>query len=56
VLEKYKQEIKSLTLVPGSGGCYELTCDGDLVYSKLQTGEFPDEEAMVDAVGQRLGA
>jgi hypothetical protein len=27
---------------------------GDLIYSKLKTGKFPDEGAMVDAVGARL--
>jgi hypothetical protein len=31
-----------------------LTLDGELVYSKLQTGTFPDEAAMVDVVGSRL--
>ncbi|REJ67478.1 MAG: SelT/SelW/SelH family protein [Planctomycetota bacterium] len=55
LLETYKQKIKSLTLVPGSGGCFELTLDGDLAYSKLATGEFPDEDPLVDEVGSRLG-
>ena len=32
----------------------ELTLDGDLVYSKLKEGDFPDEQAMVDEVGKRL--
>ena len=29
-----------------------MTVDGNLVYSKLETGKFPDEEAMVEAVGR----
>jgi selenoprotein W-related protein len=40
--------------VPAGGGCFELTADGDLLYSKLQTGKFPDEQAMVDLVAKRL--
>jgi selenoprotein W-related protein len=40
--------------MPSSGGCFELSADGDLIYSKLQTGKFPDEKAMLDAVGSRL--
>ena len=28
--------------------------NGDLIYSKLKTGEFPDEKWAVDAVGARL--
>ena len=53
-MTEYKQRIADLKLVPGSGGCFELTIDGDLIYSKLKTGQFPDERAMIEAVGKRL--
>jgi selT/selW/selH-like putative selenoprotein len=29
-------------LIPGSGGIFDVTVDGTLVYSKDQTGRFPD--------------
>jgi selenoprotein W-related protein len=54
VLTQYKQRIESLELEPSGGGCFELTIDGDLVYSKLQTGEVPDEGVMVNEIGKRL--
>jgi selenoprotein W-related protein len=54
LLGEYKQRISDLKLVPGSGGCFELTVNGELIYSKLQTGRFPDEKAMIEAVGKRL--
>jgi selenoprotein W-related protein len=50
----FKQQIRDLKLVPAGGGCFELTADGDLLYSKLQTGKFPDEQALVDKVASRL--
>jgi len=53
LLSTLKQKIKSLTLVPSGGGCFELTVDGELVYSKLQTGKFPDEKWAVNAVQSR---
>jgi hypothetical protein len=28
--------------------------NGELLYSKLKTGQFPDEQVMLDAVGKRL--
>jgi selenoprotein W-related protein len=56
ILETYKQDISSLTLVPAAGGCFELSLGGDLLYSKLDTGNFPDEDTMVELIGQRLGA
>ena len=53
-MSTHKQKISALELEPAGGGCFELSVGGDLVYSKLQTGSFPDEAAMVDEVGQRL--
>jgi selenoprotein W-related protein len=54
-LTTYKQRIKDLKLTPGGGGCFELSVNGDLIYSKLKTGKFPDEQWALDAVGARLG-
>ena len=54
LLNEYKQKIQDLKLVPAGGGCFELSVNGELIYSKLKTGQFPDEKAMVEAVGKRL--
>jgi selenoprotein W-related protein len=54
LLNAYKTKIAALTLVPSRGGCFEVRVDGELVYSKLATGEFPNEAAVADAVGKRL--
>jgi selenoprotein W-related protein len=53
LLSGLKTKIKSLSLVPASGGCFELTVNGELLYSKLKTGQFPDEIAVVDMVAAR---
>jgi selenoprotein W-related protein len=53
-LNTYKQKIHDLKLIPASGGAFEVTVNGELIYSKLKTGKFPDEAAMVDTVGARL--
>jgi selenoprotein W-related protein len=54
LLTTYKQQIQDLKLIPGKGGCFELSADGHLIYSKLEAGKFPDEKAMIEAVGSRL--
>ena len=54
LLTAYKQKIKQLTLIPAGGGCFELSINGDLIYSKLKTGKFPEEQWAVEAVGARL--
>lgn len=54
LLSTYKQQIKDLKLIPGGGGCFELSVNGELLYSKLNEGKFPDERWAVEAVGKRL--
>ena len=54
LLTTYKQKIKDLKLIPAGGGCFELSVNGDLIYSKLKTGKFPDEQWVLDTVGKRL--
>jgi selenoprotein W-related protein len=54
LLSTYKQRINDLKLIPAKGGCFELTVNGELLYSKLQTGKFPDERALIETVGSRL--
>jgi selenoprotein W-related protein len=53
ILTTYKQQIQSLQLEPSSGGCFEITIDGELIYSKLSTGEFPVEDNIVAEISQR---
>jgi selenoprotein W-related protein len=54
LLTTYKQQIQDLKLIPSKGGCFELTIDGELVYSKLKTKEFPEEKWVLETVGARL--
>jgi selenoprotein W-related protein len=54
LLATYKQQIRALKLIPSGGGCFELSINGDLIYSKLKAGKFPDEQWAVEAVGARL--
>lgn len=44
----YPGQIADFKLVPSKGGCFELSVNGELVYSKLQTGVFPDDDDMID--------
>jgi len=54
ILTQYKQRIQGLELEPSGGGCFELSIDGVLAYSKLQTGEFPNEAKLIEEIGKRL--
>jgi selenoprotein W-related protein len=56
LVEAHGGKIKDVTLIPSKGGCFELKVDGKLVYSKLQTGQFPDFEAVTEQVGKLVPA
>jgi selenoprotein W-related protein len=44
------ERIKSLTLIPSSGGAFEIRANGKLLHSKLDTGDWPEFNAVVTAV------
>ncbi len=35
-------------LIEGAGGIFDVNVDGKLVYSKHETGEFPNADALVE--------
>ncbi|HSH68580.1 MAG TPA: Rdx family protein [Deferrisomatales bacterium] len=40
-------------LIAGGGGIFDVHVGEDLVYSKFETGGFPDEELLVGRLKQR---
>jgi selenoprotein W-related protein len=52
-LNALKQQVQSWTLVPSRGGCFEVTVDGKLIYSKLETDQFPREADILDQLTAR---
>jgi selenoprotein W-related protein len=44
------ERIKSLTLIPSSGGAFEIRANGNLIHSKLKSGDWPDFDAAVSAI------
>ena len=49
-----KQRIGSLKLIPSAGGAFEISVNGRKIHSKLETGEFPDFDAILKAVKAKL--
>jgi len=44
------ERIKSLMLIPSSGGAFEIRANGKLLHSKLDSGDWPDFNAIVKAI------
>jgi len=42
LINELKAKLQRLVLVPSDGGRFEVSVNGKLVFSKLETGRFPD--------------
>jgi selenoprotein W-related protein len=54
LLSAFEFETTQLTLVPSDGGKFEVTVDGDLLYSKTRAGRHAEPGEVVESVRQRL--
>ena len=54
ILEKYGKDVKSIDLIPGTGGVFELYVDGVLIYSKLETGRHANEGEILQLMEKAL--
>jgi selenoprotein W-related protein len=51
---QFKQKIDELTLLPADGGRFEIKVNDEMIYSKLSTGQFPDNLTIEQEIRDRL--
>jgi selenoprotein W-related protein len=54
LLSTYGVELEEVTLVPGTGGIFEIRYDGDLIWERKRDGGFPDVKQLKQMVRDRL--
>jgi len=54
ILTHYQSHLSEVTLKPSSGGIFDITVDGELVFSKHQSGRFPEKDEVIRLVGERI--
>jgi selenoprotein W-related protein len=52
LLKRFEPEIENLVLVPSDGGRYEISVNGKLVFSKLQTGRHAEAAEIASLIEQ----
>jgi selenoprotein W-related protein len=50
LLDKLEAEIESITLIPSSGGRFEVVVNDTLLYSKLSTGRHPNPGEILELI------
>lgn len=51
ILESMKSRVEALELVPSSGGVFEVSRNGESVFSKKALGRFPEWDEIRKALG-----
>jgi selenoprotein W-related protein len=53
IMDAFGDRFGALKLVPSDGGRFEVTLDGELLYSKLKTGDFPENKQILDQLREK---
>lgn len=54
LLGRFRHDLAALKLVPGEDGVFDVSVDGELVFSKNEAGRFPKEEEIAKEIKGRL--
>jgi selenoprotein W-related protein len=55
LLQNYQHIVKSLTFTTGSKGIFDVTVDGELLYSKAVTGRHADSGEVLQLFTEKYG-
>lgn len=54
ILSTFSQEVGAVTLVPGTGGTFTITCAGETVWDRKEDGGFPEAKILKQRLRDRL--
>lgn len=54
VLSTFSLEVGAVTLVPGTGGIFEIRLEGELIWERQRDGGFPDVKQLKQLVRDRI--
>ena len=55
LLQEHEKEMAEFTLVPSSGGVFEITLNDEVIFSKKELDRYPDKFEVELKVRQKLG-
>ena len=54
LMDEFGQRFGSVKLIPSDGGRFEVSIDGNLIFSKLETGRFPENTEIIDQIRPKM--
>jgi selenoprotein W-related protein len=55
-VDQWADRLSEIRLVPSSGGRFEVTLDGELVFSKAELDRHAEPGEVSQRIGERIGA
>jgi selT/selW/selH-like putative selenoprotein len=55
-MDRYKRKVSRFVLVPSDGGKFEVSVGERRIWSKLETGAYPEPAAMMEVIDAMLPA
>lgn len=50
LLSTFGTDLGAVSLVPGTGGIFEISCDGETIWERIRDGGFPDVKTLKQRV------
>ncbi|WP_185983955.1 SelT/SelW/SelH family protein [Aureimonas mangrovi] len=54
LLSTFGTDLGEVALVPGTGGIFEITCDGETIWERKEDGGFPEAKVLKQRVRDRI--
>jgi len=54
LLSTFSEELGAVTLIPSTGGAFQIEVDGDVIWERKRDGGFPDVKALKQRVRDRI--
>ncbi|MEY3650930.1 MAG: hypothetical protein RLZZ351_295 [Pseudomonadota bacterium] len=54
LLTTFESDIKGLSLVPGTGGIFEVRLNGEVIFSRKEQSRFPESKELKQLVRDRI--
>jgi selenoprotein W-related protein len=54
ILNNYANKVGEFNLIPSTGGVFEVSFEGDLIFSKKDLGRFPEDGEIMKLLESRI--
>lgn len=54
LLTTFETDLKMVSLVPGTGGIFEVRLDNAVIYTRKTTGHFPESKALKQLIRDKI--